>query len=389
MKKTVITIIIFTLTTLSMHSQPRLWNMDKLNNLRTEKSAATEQILKEAHSFLIKSIPTIVDKDRPAPSGDKHDYLSCGPYWWPDPANPTGPYIRKDGETNKAVTTPDKKNLGTLTNSIVYLSLAYYLTSDEKYATKAIDNLRAWFLNPATRMNPNLNYGQTIYGHFGGKGRGAGMIETYKFVDLLEGIELLKKSPAYTKNDQSGITKWFSDYLDWMVTSPIGKNEYKAKNNHGTAFEVQATRIALFVGKEDMARKFITEFATRRIFTQIEPDGKQPLELVRTKALGYSTFNLTHILDMCCITKTFNIDLFNVISPDGRSISKGFDYVSQFIGKPVSEFPYKQIVDWEVVQDKLCLQLYRADKFAVTPRYKTFYVNKNCNSKKDYDYIVF
>ncbi|MDD4971478.1 MAG: alginate lyase family protein [Paludibacter sp.] len=389
MKKTVLSVFIFTLSILSMQSQTRVWDMGKLNNARNEKSIEKDYVLQQAHSFLTKDIPTIVDKDKIAPSGDKHDYFSCAPYWWPDPANPTGPYIRKDGETNRAVTTPDKKNLGTLTNSVVYLSLGYYLTSDEKYATKAVENLRAWFMNPETKMNPNLNYGQTIYGHFGGKGRGAGMIETYKFVDLLEGIELLKKSTAFTKNDQQGLTNWFGEYLNWMLTSPIGKDEYKTKNNHGTAFEVQATRIALFVGKEDVARKFITEFAARRIFTQIEPDGKQPFELVRTKALGYSTFNLTHLLDMCAIAKTLDIDLYPLKSADGRSISKGLEYVSQFIGKPQSNFPYKQIVDWDEVQDKLCLQLYRADKYASAPIFKKYYINKQNGSKNDYNYIVF
>jgi len=389
MKKVVLTVFILTLTTLSLQSQPRVWNLEKLSKARTEMSAETADVLKQAQSFLTKDISSIVDKDRPAPSGDKHDYISCGPYWWPNPTDPTGPYIRKDGETNRSVTTPDKKNLGIMENSVVNLSLAYYLTSDEKYATKAVGNLRTWFLNPGTKMNPNLNYGQTIYGHFGGLGRGAGIIETYKFVELLDAIEILKKSTVFTKNDQQGISNWFSEYLNWMLTSPIGKQEYRAKNNHGTAFEVQATRIALFVGKEDIARKFITEFAARRIFTQIEPDGKQPFELVRTKALGYSTFNLTHILDMCCMAKTMQIDLFIAISPDGRSISKGLDYVSQFIGQPVNKFPYKQIVDWDNVQDKLSLQLYRADKFKTVPTYKSFYINKKDNSKNDYNSLVF
>jgi len=193
MKKAVLTVFILTLTTLSLQSQPRVWNLEKLSKARTEMSAETADVLKQAQSFLTKDISSIVDKDRPAPSGDKHDYISCGPYWWPNPTDPTGPYIRKDGETNRSVTTPDKKNLGIMENSVVNLSLAYYLTSDEKYATKAVGNLRTWFLNPGTKMNPNLNYGQTIYGHFGGLGRGAGIIETYKFVELLDAIEILKK----------------------------------------------------------------------------------------------------------------------------------------------------------------------------------------------------
>ena len=389
MRKLVFTVFILSISTFSLLGQPRVWNIEKPDQARLEKSALIEQILKEANNLLSKAIPTIMDKDKPAPSGDKHDYYSCAPYWWPDPANPTGPYIRKDGVTNREVTTPDKKNLGTLTNGIIRLSMAYYLTSEEKYSTKAVENLRVWFISQETRMNPNLNYGQTIVGHFGGKGRGAGMIETYKFVEMLDGIELLKKSASFTSKDQQQLIHWFSEYLNWMMTSSIGKQEYNAKNNHGTAFEVLATRIALFVGKEDIARHYISNFAARRIFTQIEPDGKQPLELVRTKALGYSTFNLTHLLDMCAIAKTMNIDLFPIKSTDGRSISKALEYLSQFVSEPQSNFPYKQIVEWDVVQNNLCLQLYRADKFSTNAAFKKYYVNKQDDSNKNYNYIVF
>jgi len=389
MKKIIFEAFIFLLISGDLLSQPRIWNLDSLNKAKSERSAAKDQLFKDANKALTKNITSIMDKVTPAPSGDKHDYISCGPYWWPDPANPTGPYIRKDGVVNKSVTTPDKKNLGTMTNSVIQLSLAYYLTSDEKYAKKAVENLRIWFLNPQTRMNPNMNFGQTIFGHFGGKGRGAGMIETYKLVEMLDGVELLKKSSHFTSVDQQGLTNWFSSFLDWMMTSEVGNQEYNAKNNHGTSFEIQATRYALFVGKENIARKYIDDFTARRIFTQIEPDGKQPFELVRTKALHYSTFNLTHMLDMCYIAKTLNINLFDVKSSDGRSISKGLDYVAQFVGKPQSQFPYKQIVDWDGVQKRICLQLYRADKFVSTPVYEKYYRNKQNDSKNDYNYILY
>jgi len=388
MKKAFITTFIIIQVFTSLNCQPRVWDMEKLSNARLVKSTSTDYVLKQAGSFLTKNNPTIVDKDKQAPSGDIHDYISCGPYWWPDPTNPTGPYIRKDGQTNRAVTTPDKKNLSTMTNSVIYLSLAYYLTSDEKYARKAVENLRSWFLNPQTRMNPNLNYGQTIYGHFGGKGRGAGLIETYKFVDMLDGVELLKKSKAFTNSDQQELTNWFSQYLEWMMTSKVGNQEYNAKNNHGTAYDVQLARVALFVGKEDIAHKQVDNFASRRLFMQIEPDGKQPLELARTIALHYSVANISHFLDMCSIAKTLNIDLFNSTSADGRSISKALEYVYQFEGKPLSQFPYKQIKNWDEEQNKLCLQLYRADKLSNTKAYK-MHSNQKIESKNDYNYIVF
>lgn len=376
MKKTVFCFIIFILTIGSTSGQPLLWNIEKLNRAKIENPGLTEQIVKDADKLLKKKIASVVEKEKLAPSGDKHDYISCAPYYWPDPANPTGPYIRRDGESNKAVLTPDKKNLGSLIYAVVQLSLAYKLSSDEKYAAKAVDNLRIWFLNPATRMNPNLNFGQTIYGRLGGKGRGAGMIETYRFVELLDGVELLRKSPSFTETDLKNLKKWFDEYLQWMMTSEVGNQEYKAKNNHGTSFDIQAIRYALFVGKVDIARNYLNDFPARRLFAQIEPDGKQPAELVRTKALHYSVFNLIHILDICFIAKTMDVDLYNLKSEDGRSISKALEFVAQFAGKPKSSFPYQQISDWDGAQKKLSLQLYRADILSKRLFFEIYYKEK-------------
>lgn len=360
-------------------AQPRVWNSDELTKAKLANSPQIHEIERMANQFLKKKIFSVVDKKKPAPSGDMHDYISSAPYWWPDPLNPSGPYIRRDGEKNKDVLTPDKVNLSTMTKSVVFLSLAYFFTEKEEYAIKAVDNLRIWFLNPATRMNPNLNFGQTITGHNGGKGRGAGLIDTYQFVTLIDALELLNQSTAFTHTDQDQMKAWFDSYLTWMLTSPIGEQEYQTKNNHGTAFDVQATRIALYVGRNDVASKFIDEFTSRRIFKQITPEGKQPEELVRTKALHYSMFNLTHMIDMCMIARTMQRDLFHHQSADGRSITAAFRFLTQFVGKPQSSFPYQQIAEWDVTMQRLSVQLFRADRLAGSTDFKPFYVS-NMNS---------
>jgi len=370
------------------YGQTRLWNIDRLNQHKSLTSEAAKYIIRDADRALSADILTVMDKETIPPSGDKHDYISAGRYWWPDPKNPGGPYIRKDGVVNHEIDKFDRGILGSMAKSVKDLSVAYYLTSDERYAAKAVQNLRKWFLNPSTKMNPNMNFGQTISGRNNGKGRGEGIIDTYSFMDMLDGVELLKSSRHYTPQVAEGLKSWFSNYLDWMMTTEIGNEEFTAKNNHGTAFDVQATRYALFVGKEDIARKFIAEFPERRLFTQIEPDGSQPLELARTTALGYSTFNLTHILDMCCLAKSLNVDLFNAKSADGRSISKALDFLAQYVGKSQSHFPYKQIKEWDSVQKKLCWELYRADKFLAKPAYVKFYRNKISDSDKD-DNVLF
>ena len=389
MKKTIFSCLFLILIIGSISAQPRLWNIEKLNKASLENPALVAQIVKDADKLLKKKVASVVDKEKPAPSGDMHDYISCAPYYWPDPANPGGPYIRRDGESNKAVLTPDKKNLGSLIYSVVQLSLAYKLTSDEKYAAKAVDNLRIWFLNPATRMNPNLNFGQTIYGRLGGKGRGAGMIETYRFVELLDGVELLRKSASFTESDLTDLKKWFDEYLQWMMTSEVGNQEYNAKNNHGTSFDIQAIRYALFVGKEDIARKYLNDFPARRLFAQIEPDGKQPAELVRTKALHYSVFNLIHMLDICFIAKTMNVDLYNMKSEDGRYIAGALEYLAQFAGKPKSAFPYKQISDWDGAQKNLMLQFYRADRLSTKKQFIKYYSGSIKNLSTSNTFILF
>lgn len=376
MKKGIVYLLIGMFLVGNISGQPRLWNLSKLNSALTENPSIKNQIVKIADKLLKKNILSVVDKEKPAPSGDMHDYISCAPYYWPDSVNPTGKYVRRDGVKNVAVTTPDKNNMGTMANSIISLSLAYYLTLKEIYAAKAVENLRIWFINPKTKMNPNLNFGQTIQGYFDGKGRGAGLIETYKLVEMLDGVELLRNSPTFSQTDQENLSKWFDDFLNWMMTSEVGNQEYNAKNNHGTAFDVQVIRYALFVGREDIARKYLTDFPARRMFTQIEPDGKQPAELVRTKALHYSVFNLIHILDLCFIAKTMNVNLFEQKSDDGRSILKALEFLTQFAGKQKESFPYQQINGWEDSQKTLQLQLYRADILAGKALFKKYYLTK-------------
>jgi len=360
---------------LFLFAQPVIWNTESMQRAGTSMtSEAVKLLIRDADRELNKTILTVVDKDMVPPSGDKHDYMSMGRYWWPNPNTKDGlPYIRKDGVTNPEIEKLDRIPLAHMARGVRTLSLAFYLTKDDRYAAKAVDHLRRWFLDKKTRMNPHLNYGQTVPGHNDGMGRGYGIIDTYSFVEMLEGVELLKASKHFTKKDQQGLHDWFVAYLDWMLTSPIGKEEFNSKNNHGTAFDAQVVRFALFVGKKDIAGNFINDFPARRMFTQIEPDGSQPLELARTTAFGYSVFNLHHFIDMCYMAKNIGINLFNTTSPDGRNITKALEFLLPFNGKSVAEFPYEQIRDWDKVQQDFALLLYRTDNLNKSGNYKKYY----------------
>ena len=179
------------------------------------------------------------------PSGDRHDYMSQAPYWWPDPSRPDGlPYIRKDGERNPEISRiTDRDNLGRLGGAVTTLSLAYAYTGHEVYATHAARLVRGWFLAPAMRMNPHLQYGQYIRGI--NKGRGIGIIETRNLPELLDGVLLLSTSPAWTKADEEGLQAWMRAYLTWLLESTHGREEAKNGNNHrrpGTTSRSRAWR---------------------------------------------------------------------------------------------------------------------------------------------------
>ncbi|WP_418263346.1 alginate lyase family protein [Flavobacterium faecale] len=388
MKKAIITIALFVVSV--TEAQVCVWNMKSLKKAKASNTEEVQSIVRDADKKLTQTITTVMDKEMTPSSGDKHDYMSMGRYWWPDPKKADGlPYIRKDGVSNPEIEKLDRYPLGSFAKSVETLSLAYYLTSDEKYAQKAVDNLRIWFINEATKMNPNMNYGQTIPGVRNGLGRGEGVLDTYSFLEMLDGVELLKKSKSFTDADQQAIKEWFLSYVNWLQNSPVAAEEQAAKNNHGTAFDVQLARYAMFVGNCDLAKKIVNEFPQKRLFAQIQPDGSQPLELARTTAFGYSVFNLTHFLDMVNIGQILKIDLLKAKSKDGRSILKAIDFLVPYINKPVAEFPYKQISDWEGVQLKLCWQLYRVDQMLSKPLYEKYYKDVLASSKKYNEFILY
>ncbi|MFH0991107.1 MAG: alginate lyase family protein [bacterium] len=301
------------------------------------------QLLSDAKSALDAKPVSVMQKSDVPPSGDKHDYMSLGPYWWPDTTKPNGlPYIRRDGEVNPEYrSSGDNERMGKMMNQVQALALAYCITEDEKYAEKASKHLQVWFLDEATKMNPNLNYGQAIKGV--NQGRGIGIIETYQLRDLIDAFILLKHSPFWTREIDEGITGWFSDYLRWLIESGHGKDESVEKNNHGSAYDVQVSCIALYLGKPAIAKRILSEAGTKRIAVQIEPDGSQPLELARTKSWGYSVMNLDALIELALLGERVGIDLWNFQTKDGRSIRQAVNFLIPY-ALGVKKWTWRQIV---------------------------------------------
>lgn len=376
MKKLKFSISVFLLfLSIGLHCQS-VWNRSHLEQVREHLdipvySIAYRQLLKDANEILAKPPVSVMMKKRVAISGDKHDYLSQARYFWPDPKSPNGlPYISLDGKSNPEINELDRNSLAIMCSRVETLSLSWFFSKNERYARKAVEQVRTWFLDKKTNMNPQFEYAQIVRGKDGDKGRSYGLIDGYSMISMLEAAQLLENSKSFTKHDVRSLKRWFAQLLDWYLNSNQGKIEREAANNHSLAYHVQVTAFALYCGKTKLADQYIDMFPQTRMFSQIEPDGKQPQELRRTLAFGYSEFNIRHMLDMFLLARRRNKSIDGSNSSDGRNFYKAVDFLMPYVGKDKKNWPYQQISDWNEKQQDFCQDLYIA--FSFNPNKKNY-----------------
>jgi hypothetical protein len=272
---------------------------------------------------------TIVAARNPRSAGGLHDFSSEGDYWWPDPKNPAGPYIQKDGMTNPDNFVAHRQFLLRFARNFGYLAGAYKVTHDEKFAAAAVKHLHAWFVEPATRMNPSLEFSQAIKGRF--TGRGIGVIDTVHLAEVALGVEALRGSKALTADEEKAIVAWFRDYHHWIRTHQYGIDESKAENNHGTCWALQAACFAHLIGDQDSLADCRHRLKDILLPRQMAVDGSFPRELVRTKPYGYSIFNLDVMTALAVVLSTPEENLMTWSTSDGRSLVKGVAFLAPYL----------------------------------------------------------
>jgi hypothetical protein len=307
---------------------------------------ALSTLVREADRALTSGTFSVVNKHHLPLSGDRHDYMSLAPYWWPNPNSPNGlPYVQRDGEVNpERNKISDRQNLVDMIARVKTLGLAYFFTDKEIYADHAAKLLRVWFLDDETKMNPHLRYAQAVPGR--STGSPVGIIETHDLPALIDALGMLARSKNWDQRNHRALQGWFNAYLSWLLESPEGRAEGRAQNNHGSWYDVQTASFALFVQKESIAKKIVRDVTARRIAKQIERDGRQSRELQRTQAWSYSLFNLEALFDAAAIADKLGVDLWNYETPDKRAIRKALDWLLPFAAGD-ERWSYQEISGWQ------------------------------------------
>ncbi len=297
-----------------------------------ETLTAYEKLIIKADKLLTIKNPSVMDKTILPPTGNKHDYLSIGRYWWPDTEKKDGlPWVRFDGKTNPDTQTDavDRKRLGFMGQSIRHLSLAYYFTNNEIYAQKAISMIDTWFINPETLMNPHLEFAQSVPGN--PKTRRTGILDGRSIVMFVpDAIQLLSVSKHWNTNYETKTTKWFSDYLTWLTQSDLGKKGSEQNNNHGSWYKYQVATLAFYLSDKPLVRNMV-ELAQLSLDDMLNNEGGQIHELARTRSFFYSCFNLQALTSIADLGDKVGMNMWQYQSENKKSLSLAINYLTPAI----------------------------------------------------------
>jgi len=287
------------------------------------------RVMALANRYLLAPPVTVTAVRATRSAGGVHDFYSEGDYWWPNPADANGPYIRRDGETNPDNFVTHRDAMRRLSQIVPALVAAYELTGDNRFSRHATAQLRAWFVDTGTRMNPNLLYAQAIKGV--STGRGIGIIDTIHLVEVAQAVAELDRLGALDEPILGAVREWFRRYAQWMTTHPYGLAERDNGNNHSAAWALQVAAFARLTGDQAQLTAMRTFYKETLIPGQMAVDGSFPRELERTKPYGYSLFELDVMGALAELLSTPREPLWSWTTPDGRGMRRALAYMAPYI----------------------------------------------------------
>ncbi|MCF8381555.1 MAG: alginate lyase family protein [Bacteroidales bacterium] len=330
-------LIFFPISLLTNCAQDSSTKALKKQVIKSEK----ERVLNLSEKYWDELPVTVTSFSCDRSAGGIHDFYSEGDYWWPDPENADGPYIRKDGLSNPGNFSEHRHAMIRLNQIVGAMASAYILTGEDKYVDKAMEHLKAWFISEETMMNPSLLYAQAIKGLY--TGRGIGIIDALHLIEVARSVKVMENSSRISGEDLSALKGWFSEFLTWISTHEYGKEEMVHPNNHGTCWALQASVYADLTGNTEIMDYCADRFKSSIIPLQMAEDGSLPLELARTKPYGYSIFNLDAMSTLAQVLTMAGYDLWNFKTPDGKSMELGMNFLFPYIEDKAS-WPYGEDV---------------------------------------------
>jgi Alginate lyase len=318
---------------------------DPLRSAIARKEAWTTEAVRHLRADAERRMlqgPWSVTTDRPPGFGlDPHDYYSEASYYWPNPEDPAGPYILREGRLNPERFSANRNALTQMCDSIFALGTAAYLFDDGRYAQRAVRVINTWFINPRTRMNPHLEYASAVRGL--DMGRPEGLLEGRVFIRAIQGMEFLARTGNWDAKDQEAVRRWFQEYLQWLTQSRFGIEAKNSGNNQASWWTAQVAAVATFV-ENDAVMKMAFGYYRDRVFPrQIAADGSAPREEARVSP-WYSVFNLEAFTMVCRIAQVQGTDLWNVRAKNGLGLGGVIDYLKPYLVDP-RRFRREQAMD--------------------------------------------
>jgi len=302
--------------------------------MRDGLTAARRDFIEKQTAAALTAGPWSVTYHRPVGivEAGANDYVSEGPYWWPDPKDPKAPYIRKDGQRNPDRFMGNRSDLGNLCTAVLSLGMGAYFLKNTACPERANKILSVWFADTKTRMNPNLEHGQLTRGH--DTGRGTGMIDTVSLIHAAQGVTLLEAAGGLDPSVASAVRQWYADYLKWATTSEKGLAEKKSGNNHATWWTEQMAAYAAFTGNAAASKMCWEHLRGYLVPTEIQPDGSCPREEARTASLSYSSMNLDAFATVCRFAQQDGVDLWHFKTAKGIGVETAFNYLIPYLLDP-------------------------------------------------------
>lgn len=342
-----------------LYAQCVLWDTEHINALKADTgSPLYEKIIGSAYWYSGLTPATVTDKTDSF-SGNKNNYESLSFYTWPDEKNPQGPWIVKTGYINPMYKDYDFERMMHMSNALRNLAIAYYMTHDQLFYDSMIKWIDTWFINPATRMLPNMDYTQVRPGEDNNRGTCWGIIEAYSLIEVFEAYRLAESVTPFKKDINKKMHLWVKEFTQWMINSENGKQQSQVQNSLSTAYDVTLFYLAAFNNNKPLMKKLHASFADMRMEAQISEDGHMPYEMDGNRVFHDHMANIQHIVDFCILQKQLGKDYY---AEHQEIIDRAVGFLLPYLHDH-QQFPYTQVSDWSDDISDFKIELMRLSRF--------------------------